>query len=102
MSKESMIIFAFVFNFFLPGLGFHYSGTRHNLSWLRRLGLVTMIVFLFAFPLSMFIFSPYARLNYHFTWQELAAYLTVIFVFAFLGAGIERKIGGSASAHVCS
>jgi len=96
MSRESRIISAFVFNFFLPGLGFHYSGTRHNLIRLRRLGLVTMVVFLFAFPLSVFIFSPYAQLNYHFTLQELAAYLTVVLVFGFLGADVEQKIGRSA------
>lgn len=93
MKKGLVTIFAFVFNFFLPGLGFHYSGIKHNLEWLRRLGLVTMVVFLFAFPIGVFIYSPYARLNYHFTLQELAAYLTVVLVSAFLGAGVERKVG---------
>lgn len=92
MNERSRIILAFAFNFLLPGLGFHYSGTRHNVMWLRRLGLVTMVVFLFAFPIGVAILWPYARIDYYFTLQELAACLTLILISAFLGASIKQKV----------
>lgn len=95
MNERSRIILAFAFNFLSPGLGLHYSGTRHDVVWLRRLELVTMVVFLFAFPIGVAILWPYARTNYHFTLQELAAYLTLILVSAFLGASIEQKASRS-------
>jgi hypothetical protein len=95
MNERSRITLAFALNLLLPGLGFHYSGTKHNVTRLRRLGLLTMIVFLFAFPIGVAILWSYARINYHFTLQELAAYLTVILVSAFLGASIEQKVSRS-------
>ncbi|HVP15916.1 MAG TPA: hypothetical protein VMT42_00935 [candidate division Zixibacteria bacterium] len=96
MNERSRVFLAFVFNLLLPGLGFHYSGTRHKVGWLRRMGLVTMVVFMFAFPIGVAVLWPYARTIYHFTLQELALYLILILVSAFFGAGIEWKTSGSA------
>jgi hypothetical protein len=83
-----------VFNFLLPGLGFHYTGTAHNVNWLRRLGLVTMVVFLLAFPIGVLLWWPNAHILYSFSIQELTAYLITVLALALVGAGIEQKIGG--------
>ncbi len=92
MNERLRVVLAFVFNLLLPGLAFHYSGTKHNIRWLRSLGLVTMIVFFFAVPTGVAILFSYAYMNYHFTLQELAPYLAFVLVSAFLGAGIEWKL----------
>ncbi len=94
MRKKFRLLIVFVLNFLLPGLGFHYTGTRHNVNWLRRLGLVAMVVFLLAFPIGVLFWWPSARILYNFSMQELIAYLIVVLASAFLGAGIEQKIGG--------
>lgn len=92
MNKDARMLLVFVLNLLLPGLGFHYSGTKHNLRWLRRLGLATMVAFLFAFPVGLVLFLPYAKTNYHFSLLELAAYLAVILCSATVGASIEGRL----------
>jgi hypothetical protein len=92
MKKEARLVLVFLFNFLLPGLGFHYSGTKHGRLWLRRLGLATMVAFLFVFPLGVVLFLPYARINYSFNLLELGVYLGVTFCSATLATGVEWKI----------
>jgi len=92
VDKNTRLLFVFVLNLLLPGLGFHYSGTKHNIRWLRRLGLATMVAFFFAFPLGVVLFVPYATTNYHFSLLELFAYFAVILCSATMGARIEGRL----------
>ena len=91
MKKTAREIVAFILNLF-PGLGFYFSGTVHNLKWLRLFGTGLVTVFLFLIPISVVIAHPQPLINYHFTTSELLLPLAVALVFGVLGYGVEQKL----------
>jgi len=87
MKKETRQIAAFILNFLWPGLGFYFSGAKHNNNWLRLLGLGLIVLFLF---LSIYNIS---LIGYRISDIDLCLTLLIAFFFAFLGAFVEYKIG---------
>ena len=91
MKDKTREIVALVLNLF-PGLGFYFSGTVHNLKWLRILGSVLIGGFLFIVPMIVVVVYPRPLINYHFTASELLLASAVALVFGVFGFGVERKL----------
>lgn len=90
MKDKTREIVAFILNLF-PGLGFCFSGTVHNLKWLRFLGSVLIAGFLFMVPICVVVVYARPLINYHFTASELLLASAIALVFGILGADVERK-----------
>jgi hypothetical protein len=89
--KKTREIVAFILNLW-PGLGFYFSGTVHNLKWLRLLGIGLTAAFLFIIPISVVIVHPEPLINYHFTASDLIFPLMIALIFGGFGAAVEYEI----------
>jgi len=91
MRKTVRIVVAFILNLF-PGVGLCFSGTAHNLKWLRVLGFGLAIAFLLIIPFTAVILHPIPLINYHFTTSELILPFTIALISGAIGALIEMKL----------
>jgi len=91
MNKITREIIAFILNLF-PGLGFYFSGTVHNLKWLRLLGAAIVAAFLFIIPISIVIVHPSPLMNYHFTTSDLLLPSAIASTSATFGAIAEHQL----------
>ena len=92
MKKKTREIVAFILNLW-PGLGFYFSGTVHNLKWLRLLGVGLIVAFLLIITIGIAIVIPHPLRNYHFTASDLLFPLAIAFIFGIFGAGVEHELG---------
>jgi len=98
MKQEIRESVAFILNLF-PGLGFHFSGTMHNLRWLRLLGSALIAAFLIIIPITVVLVHPYPLINYHFTASEWIFPLTIALISGMLGAVVEYKVKEKEQGH---
>lgn len=91
VNKITREIVAFGLNF-LPGLGFYFSGTVHNLERLRLLGVTLVAAFLFLIPVSVVIVHPRPLMNYHFTTSDLLLPSAIALISAISGAVVEHQL----------
>jgi hypothetical protein len=91
MRKKIRIIIAFILNLF-PGLGLYFSGTVHDLKWLRLLGCGLTAALLMIIPSIAVMLHPTPLINYHFTASELTLPLAIALVSGTLGAGVEQSL----------
>jgi hypothetical protein len=91
LNKQERMFVAFVLNL-LPGLGFYFSGTAHNLKPLRFLGVGLIATILILLPMAAVATHPQPLIDYHFTASEMLIPLVIALVFGGMGAGVEYKM----------
>jgi hypothetical protein len=87
--KKPRAFVAFVLNLF-PGLGILLFRGKHDLKWLRFLGIGLMATVLLILPVVAVATHPYPLLNYHFSTLELLPAGTIALASGFLGACAEH------------